>query len=186
MIYYLEEALALAYGIVASPSRTMPVIAGGQRLYEGFIVWAASVLLSVLSVCVQWEDAALWTVVAMYGGAAVFLGIRAVFLHASSRLLGGRGSVKSLLAALCFAEIPLNLATLAGSFVFAAPPLLVQTVSLLALLWTLVLDVMALQAVYGMSAGRSAAALVLPVLAAAGLLVVLVLYLIVSLASLLS
>ncbi len=176
MNYYLGEAMALAYGVIAAPKETMILISKEQRLYEGAVIWSLSVLLSIVSVCAQWDGAALWTAAAMYGGAAVLFGLRAVLIHGSSRFLGGCGAFKSLLAVLCFAEIPLNLATLAGSFVFAAPEWAVQILSLGAVIWTFVLDILSVQAVYGMSAARSTAALVLPVLAAAGICVILILY----------
>lgn len=73
MRYYIEEALALAYGIVVSPKETLAVIVPEQRLREGVVVWSLSVLLSVVSVWAQWQDAAVWTAIAMYGGAAFCL-----------------------------------------------------------------------------------------------------------------
>ena len=98
-------------------------------------------MLSVVSVWVQWQDTAVWTAIAMYGGAASVFAARILLYHGAARLLGRNGSMKSLAAALCFTELPLNLATLAGSFVFVAPELLVQAVSLAAGVWALVLDV---------------------------------------------
>ena len=100
MRYYLEEALALAYGIVVSPKETLAVIVPEQRFREGVVVWSLSVLLSVVSVWAQWQDAAVWTAVAMYGGAAFCFAARILLYHGAARLLGRNGSMKSLAAAL--------------------------------------------------------------------------------------
>ena len=56
MRYYIEEALALAYGIVVSPKETLAVIVPEQRLREGIVIWSLSVMLSVVSVWVQWSE----------------------------------------------------------------------------------------------------------------------------------
>ena len=167
MRYYIEEALALAYGIVVSPKETLAVIVPEQRLREGIVIWSLSVMLSVVSVWVQWQDTAVWTAIAMYGGAAFCFAARILLYHGAARLLGRNGSMKSLAAALCFTELPLNLATLAGSFVFVAPELLVQAVSLAAGVWALVLDVWAVKETYAMGTGRSIAVLLLPLAAVA-------------------
>lgn len=81
MRYYIEEALALAYGIVVSPKETLAVIVPEQRLREGVVVWSLSVLLSVVSVWAQWQDAAVWTAIAMYGGAAFCFAARILLYH---------------------------------------------------------------------------------------------------------
>lgn len=186
MRYYIEEALALAYGIVVSPKETLAVIIPEQRLREGIVIWSLSVLLSVVSVWMQWQDAAVWTAIAMYGGAALCFVLRILMYHGAARLLGRNGSVKSLAAAFCFTEIPLNLATLAGSFVFIAPELLVQALSLASGIWTLVLDVWAVKETYAMGTGRSIAVLLLPLAAAAGIAVVVLLYVVFAVVSIFS
>lgn len=186
MRYYIEDALALAYGIVVSPKETLAVIVPEQRLREGVVVWSLSVLLSVVSVWAQWQDAAVWTAIAMYGGAAFCFAARILLYHGAARLLGRNGSMKSLAAALCFTEIPLNLATLAGSFVFVAPELLVQAVSLAAGVWALVLDVWAVKETYAMGTGRSIAVLLLPLAAIAALALVVLLYVVFAVVSIFS
>ena len=100
MRYYIEEALALAYGIVVSPKETLAVIVPEQRLREGIVIWSLSVMLSVVSVWVQWQDTAVWTAIAMYGGAAFCFAARILLYHGAARLLGRNGSMKSLAAAL--------------------------------------------------------------------------------------
>ena len=182
MRYYLEEALALAYGIVVSPKETLAVIVPEQRLREGVVVWSLSVLLSVVSVWAQWQDAAVWTAIAMYGGAAFCFAARILLYHGAARLLGRSGSMKSLAAAFCFTEIPLNLATLAGSFVFVAP----EAVSLAAGVWALVLDVWAVKETYAMGTGRSIAVLLLPLAAVAVLAAVVLLYVVFAVVSIFS
>lgn len=186
MKYYIEEALALAYSIICTPGEALSVIAAEQRLREGAVIWTLSVLLSVVSVWAQWQEASVWTAAAMYGGAAFFFACRILLVHGSARLLGRSGSVKSLAAALCFADIPLNLATLAGSFVFVAPEFLVQLVSLGAGIWAFVLAIMAVKETYGMSTGRSIAVLLLPIAAIACIAVVIVLYAVFAIVSLFS
>lgn len=160
---YIQEGLALAYGIICAPKETLSVIVTEQRLGEGIAIWILSVLLSVVSVWAQWNDASVWTAAAIYGGTAFFLGCRILLIHGSARLLGHRGSIKSLTAAICFSEIPLNLATLFGSLIFVVPGLVVHIVSLAAGIWTFVLDVMAIKANYNASTGHGVAILLLSV-----------------------
>lgn len=183
MKIYLEEALALAYGIVASPVKTIGEIMAGRRLYEGLIMWALSVSLSVLSVCVQWDKVSVWAVAAIYVGGAFFLAVRVFAFHCAARLLGGQGTMKTLLSVLCFSELPLNIATLVGSMVFVLPEMAAQLISLAAAVWAFILDVYAVRGVYGLSTARSVAALLLPALFFVGLLVFLVVYLAISIMS---
>ena len=55
MKQYIEEAMALAYGLVTAPKSTLACVTKEQRLYEGWILWFLSTSLSVVSLCLQWE-----------------------------------------------------------------------------------------------------------------------------------
>lgn len=180
---YIEEAMILAYDLVTAPKTTLMNITKEQRLYEGWIIWFLSTLLSVISVYVQWERAGVWLLIAIYGGGAVMLLIEAALLHGTAQLLGGSGAWKGVLAALCFCGIPANIGTLAGTFAFILPGSLVGLIVFLSGLWGVILIVLALQANYAMGVGRSIAAVFLPIVFLAGVFILLCIYVVVSVAS---
>lgn len=180
---YIEEAMILAYDLVTAPKTALTTITQEQRLYEGWMIWFLSTLLSVLSVYVQWDRAGVWLLIAAYGGGAVILLTEAALLHGTARLLGGSGSWKGILAALGFCGIPANIGTLAGTFAFILPAGLVGLAAFFSGLWVLVLIVLALQANYGLSIGRSIAAVLLPIIFLAGVFVLFCVYVVVSVAS---
>lgn len=180
---YIEEAMILAYDLVTAPKTTLMNITKEQRLYEGWIIWFLSTLLSVISVYVQWERAGVWLLIAIYGGGAVMLLIEAALLHGTAQLLGGSGAWKGVLAALCFCGIPANIGTLAGTFAFILPGSLVGLIAFLSGLWGVILIVLALQANYAMGVGRSIAAVFLPIVFLAGVFILLCIYVVVSVAS---
>ena len=88
-----------------------------------------------------------------------------------------------ILAALGFCGIPANIGTLAGTFAFILPAGLVGLAAFFSGLWVLVLIVLALQANYGLSIGRSIAAVLLPIIFLAGVFVLFCVYVVVSVAS---
>ncbi len=184
MKQYIEEAMILAYDLVTAPKTALTTITCEQRLYEGWMIWFLSTLLSVLSVYVQWERAGIGLLIAAYGGGAVMLLVEAALLHGTARLLGGNGSWKGMLAALGFCGIPANIGTLAGTFAFILPAGLVGLIAFLAGLWVLFLIVLALRANYKISIGRSIAAVLLPIIFLAGVFVLFCIYVVVSVASL--
>lgn len=185
MIEYVKEAMVLVYDSLAHPKETLSLIAREQRLYEGLIVWFFSVFLTAVSIFVQWERSSVLAFAGLYMGAGLFFLVRIVCLHGTSRILGGKGSVKGLAAVVCFADIPLNLATLAESFVFLIPEELIHAVSLIAAIWAFILSVMAVMSNYGLSALRSVLAIILPVIIVAGCIVLFFIYIAVSVISLL-
>lgn len=88
--------------------------------------------------------------------------------------------MKGLLAAICFADVPMNLATLAESFVFLIPEELVHIISIVASVWSFVLLVLAVMANYKMSALRSVLSIILPVVIVTGCIVLFFIYIAVS------
>ncbi|OKY52971.1 Yip1 family protein [Megasphaera cerevisiae] len=183
MKQHIEDALVLAYGVVTEPQKNIASITEKQQLCEGLIIWAGTILLSVISVFSQWEKASMLTLIALYGGAALFFLFRILFLHGTSRMLGGEGSLKGIASGLCFADIPANLATLAESFVFILPAQLVYLISFAVMIWSFALAVMAVRSNYGLSTGRSVAAIILPAVLFIGVIVILFVYVAVSIAS---
>lgn len=184
MKQYIEEAMALAYGLVTAPKSTLACVTKEQRLYEGWILWFLSTSLSVVSLCLQWERSGIWLLAGIYGGGAVMLLIEAALLHGTVRMLGGQGSWKGCLTGICFCGIPANIGTLAGTFAFILPESLVGLVVFFSGLWMLALVVMALQVNYAIGIGRSIAAVILPVVLLVGVFVLLCIYVVISVTSL--
>lgn len=180
MIENLKEALVLTYDSLTHPKETLLLITKEQRLYEGLVIWFLTILLTVFSVFAQWERSSVMTVIGIYFGAALFLLLRMACLHGTSYMLGGKGSIKGLLAALCFADIPMNLATLAESFVFLLPEEIIHIISLIAGIWSFVLLVMAIMANYRLSVVKSVLAIILPVIIVTGCIVLFFIYIAVS------
>lgn len=116
-------------------------------------------------------------------GGAIGLFLQIVCIHGAARLLGGQGAFKALASGLAFSDVPLNFATVAESLVFVLPSGLVHLISLAALLAALVFDVYAVHFTYGLSLGRSTAAVLLPIVLLLGLLVALIAFVFVGVVS---
>lgn len=184
MKQYIFDALALAYGVVMTPKTTISAVVREQRIYEGWIVWLLSMLLFIVSIYSQWDNAGVWTLIALVGGNALGIWIQSLLFHGTARLLGGVGEWQGMLAALCVASIPANIGTLAGTFAFILPEGLVGAIAFISLLWTLALWVVAIKENYQFSTGKSIATIALPIILITGIVVLGSLYLILSIASL--
>ena len=180
MIDHVKESFVLTYDSLTHPKETLSLITKEQRLYEGLWIWFLTILLTVFSVFAQWERSSVLTFIGIYLVAGLFLLIRLACLHGTSRMLGGKGTMKGLLAAICFADVPMNLATLAESFVFLIPEELVHIISIVASVWSFVLLVLAVMANYKMSALRSVLSIILPVVIVTGCIVLFFIYIAVS------
>lgn len=184
MIAHLQEAFALTYDVLTKPKTTLATITKEQHIEEGMLIWFLTILLSVISIFAQWEQSTVLTFFGVYIGAGLFFLIRLGCLHGTARLLGGRGAVTGIAAGLCFADIPMNLATLAESFVFILPTEVIHVISIVAMVWSFVLTVMVVMGNYGMSVIRSVLAIFLPVIFIAGCVVLFFLYIAMSIVSL--
>lgn len=184
MMEKLKDALELTYDCLFHPQKTLFLVAMEQRLYEGIWIWMLSVLLTVVSVLAQAERSFLLSLIGIYLGAGIFFLIRIGLLHGAARLLGGRGTIKGLAAALCFADVPLNLATLAESLTFFLPTELVHVISFFSGIWALWLCVITVRQHYQLGAVYSILAIFLPILAVLVCILLLLIYVAVSVVSL--
>lgn len=184
MIERVKEALVLTYDVLSQPRTALAVITKEQRIEEGLLIWFLTILLSVISIFAQWEQSTVLTFFGVYIGAGLFFLIRLGCLHGTARLLGGKGAVTGIAAGLCFADIPMNLATLAESFVFVVPEEIIHVVTIVAMVWSFVLTLMVVMANYRLGIVRSVLAIILPVVFIAGCIVLFFLYIAMSIVSL--
>lgn len=181
---HFSEALALTYDLLTRPRSTLNLITREQRIEEGLVIWFLTILLSVISIFAQWGQSTVLTFFGVYIGAGLFFLIRLGCLHGTARLLGGKGAMTGIAAGLCFADIPMNLATLAESFLFILPEELIHVVSIVAMVWSFVLCVIVVMTNYRFSVARSIVTIVLPVVLVTGCIVLFFLYIAMSIVSL--
>ena len=180
----VQDALVLVYDVITRPRSAMAGVVSPARLRVGLFVWAFMLLLPIFSATAQLGRFSLSLLLGTTIGGIVFFLLQVMFIHGAASLFGGKGPVRGLAAGLCFANVPLCFATLAESFIFLLPSPLVHLLSLIAALWSIYLDVLAIKENYGLGTGRSIVALFLPVVIIVVILVIIAVCFVVSLASL--
>ncbi|MEW6242848.1 MAG: Yip1 family protein [Bacillota bacterium] len=171
------DTLEILYGIMARPASTIEKVAKRPPVGTALLVFTVSTVITTL---VGTRDASFYghsipnlraftTLVTVAGlifaYSTWFIGTAIVHLWAE--LLGGRGRALALFAAgglLSFIQlftVPAALIAMAVGEWFS------NMVAFAVLIWTVVLYVISIKAVYQMSVGRAVAALLLPVLVAA-------------------
>lgn len=174
-------ALDVLYGVLFRPRATFRALAGRAPLRLALVVVLLTAGLQSLTLLGgRAEDDPL---AGMAGLVAAPLSIPIALLawfvltavwHLTAELLGGVGSARSALALVGLASLPgifgpplelLGRATGVGAF---------DLLGMAAGIWSLVLDVLAVQAAYGLSGGRSLLVVLMPVLVIAVLIGVLV------------
>lgn len=179
----IEKAMILAYGVVTAPKATLAVITKEQRLYEGGIVWFLTMALTAISMYAWWERTSMWLLIGLFGGGAAMQFINVALFHGTARMLGGQGTWKGFLSAMCFCNIPASIGTLVRTFSFILPESLSEGIIFFSGIWGIGLIVMALQANYEMGIGRSIAALILPIVLLGIVFLLFLAYVFVSVAS---
>ncbi len=171
----------LIYGVIFNPGATFARVSRENHLFNGFVIFLSVTLLgSVVSFLGARDFSDLPPELAgAFTEAGPFIGVLAIvlafiswFIQAGvlqvfAELLGGRGRALQVLTVLALAGIPKAFAVpfqvlgffFAGSMVST---FLGAAVSLSVIIWSIVLMVTGLKEVHGLSAGRAAAVLALP------------------------
>ena len=161
------------YGTLVNPKKTLALLAARRQAGQGVLAFLLANLFSSLAALLG-EDLGGSTANLDLGGAlpaifgiaflltAVFWLVGLGVLHLLAELLGGEGSIKSLLATQGFAQVP---AIFVVPFAFLGILIgdwLTITASLALGLWTLILSVLSVKFSYGLSTGRSVLTVLLP------------------------
>lgn len=183
----------LIYGTLFNPVDTFTKVSHDPPLFQGFIIFMISVLLTSVSRILLPQDMAdvspeVAAVVSQAGpSVAVFSAIITLvfwFIHAGilqvvAELLGGRGTAVGVLTVLALAGIPGVLAIpfqVAGYFLSESflGSFLAVAGNLLAFVWWIIILVLGIRQVHGFSTGKSVATVVAPIIALLLIIIVMV------------
>ena len=182
----IQDTLELTYDIITKPHSSMSRIVSGMRYREGLMIWGFTMLLPCFSAMFQMGRFSASLFIGTIVGACLLLVIQVVFVHGAASLFGGKGPILGLAAGICFSDVPLCFATLAESLVFVLPSSLVHVLTLGVTIWSIYVAVLAVKINYGLDGGRSIVALFLPVILIVGIIALLAVYFVYSIASLVS
>ncbi len=171
------------YGTLVNPKKTLVLLAARQNFGMGAAAFLIVTFFSSLA-ALMGEDLGEVAEGIDFGAAlpAIFLITFLVtvimwlvglgVLHLLAELLGGEGSIKSLIATQGFAQLPaIFIVPFAFLSIFIGDWLTI-TASLLLGIWTVILSVLAVKFSYNLSTGRSILAVILPAVIGVAIIII--------------
>lgn len=176
----MSSILETLYDMLVRPKEAFQVIAGYGKLSKACQIVLFSTVISSLAAYANVFEGSFKSVILF--GQIVFSvlvwGISVAVWHLLAELLGGRGSVKTLLTTIGFTyflQLLIVPIYLLASFLPTVGFLLIMIATLAFAVWSIVLGILAICEVYQLSGGRATLVYFLPLLIFMGIFIVMIL-----------
>jgi len=175
----MSSILEILYDMLARPKEAFQVIASYGKLSKAFQIVLFSTVLSSLAAYANVFEGSFKgaMLLAQIVCSILMWGISVAVWHLLAELLGGRGSVKTLLTAIGFTyflQLLIVPIYLIASFLPAVGFLLIMIATLVFAVWSIVLGILAICEVYQLSGGKATLVYFLPLLIFMGIFIVMI------------
>lgn len=175
----MSSILENLYDLLAKPKEAFEVIVSEKRLSKACqIVLFSTVISSLAAYANVFEGSSkVAMLLAQIVCSVLMWGVSVSIWHLLAELMGGRGSVKTLLTAIGFTYFLQLLVVpiyLIASFFSGVGFLLLVIATLVIAVWSIVLGILAIREVYQLSGGKATLVYFLPVLIFIGIFIVMI------------